>query len=240
MNRDEVLEQLAPLAGTQVRTGNGGGRVLVDSGGGGFALRPSHRARSLELAPQGVAGLLNYTGVSDTLAKRLTPATLAQVATESLHARSGNGEYTVLTQEGQVVDFAQPGRFREIRPDRVVGNIERGIPDEVEFNRVLTLPHHTVRIETMGTQERAVRVGDLVRAGTMTQFSPLGLTEAVVQAYNVRLVCTNGMTTTDVVREFRMTGGRGGPGEGDDIWQFFRRSNRDAYRAFGQVVDRYT
>ncbi len=239
MNRDEVLEQLAPLASTTVRRADGGGRVMVAEGDAGFAIRPAHRAHALEIAPEGFVGMLGFSGIGVPLAKRLSPETLARVATESMHARSGGGEYSLLVRDSQVVDFARAGQFHNVAPERVVFNIERGIDDGAEFSRVLELPKHTVQIETVGAREEPVKTGDLVRAGTMTQFSPLGLTEPLVQAFNMRLICTNGMTTTDVVREFRFLGGRGGAGEGDDIWQWFRRSTRDAYRSFGGTVERY-
>lgn len=239
MNRDEVLEQLAPLASTTVRRADGGGKVMVAETDAGFAIRPQHRAHALELAPEGFVGLLGFSGIGESLAKRLTPATLASVATEAVAGRTNGGEYSLLVRDNMVVDFAPAGQHRNVSAERVVANIERGIADDAEFSRVMTLPKHTVQLETIGAAEAPVRKGDLVRGGTMTQFSPLGITRPVIKAFNVRLICTNGMTTTDVEREFRFLGGRGGAGEGDDIWQWFRRSTRDAYASFGGAVDRY-
>lgn len=108
------------------------------------------------------------------------------------------------------------------------------LPDTVRY--VLKLPNHTVQVQTLGVEERAVAVGDIVRAGTLTQWSPIGVTAPLVQAFDVRLVCTNGMTHTDVLQEFSFSGGNG---EGDNLWQFFRRASRQAYQAIGPITERY-
>ena len=68
----------------------------------------------------------------------------------------------------------------------------------------------------------------------MVQFSHLGATDPLIQAYTQRLVCTNGMVSNQVMASFT-----GGGGEGDNVWQWFRRSVSAAYRALGPIVERY-
>ncbi len=52
--------------------------------------------------------------------------------------------------------------------------------------------------------------------------------------YVLRLACTNGAISNTVVREFSYSGG-----EGDDIWQWFRHSIKEAYRGFTRIVKGY-
>ena len=239
MDRDTLLERMSGYTGVTARLGDSDTKVAEAETPSGFAIKPSRGARSVPIGEAGMANLLDFAGVPAKLAEKLEPQTLGKVATQALTSKRADGTYTMLTKGGEVMEFAPPSQTRNIPATRVVDNIAKGIPSDVEFRRFLDLPRYTLRIETVGEQEHAVKVGDLVRAGTVTQFSPLGLTVPSVEAFNERLVCTNGMTARDFAQEWRHAGGRGGAGEGDDIWQFFRKANRDAYAAFGRTVERY-
>ena len=77
--------------------------------------------------------------------------------------------------------------------------------------------------------------GDLIQAGAQVTFSLIGTVDPLVQSYVVCLACTNGMTSNTVIREFHFSGG----GEGDNIWQWFRRSVRAACGSLDRIVVRY-
>lgn len=94
---------------------------------------------------------------------------------------------------------------------------------------------HRVHLETYGAEEKAVSRGDLVRAGVFTEFSVLGVTRPLIQAYTLRLACTNGATTQDIFDQYQFGSG----GDGDDVWQWFRQMGKKAYRSLGKIVERW-
>lgn len=233
MNRTDVMEVIQPLTGYQTRSvAPGAARVGIDQDR--VWLRPSPRAQALEVAADGIKPLLSRIGLAEDVVRRLQPATFARVATESL-AHQG---HSLLVQDGRVVDLAPPNRFLRVDPERAITAVERGIRGEVDFHRILTLPHQTVQLEMVGVQEQPVSRGDLVRAGVMVRFSTTGAVTPMVQSYALRLTCTNGATSMDVMQEFSY-GGRSGTGEGDDIWQWFRDSSRQAYASLGRIIARW-
>jgi len=73
----------------------------------------------------------------------------------------------------------------------------------------------------------------LVKAGALVRYSPLGTVKPTVQTYVLRLACTNGLTTNDIIKEFTFTG------DGGRIWPWLRQSSRAAYNALGKVVERF-
>lgn len=229
MNREQVLEVIRPLTGIQVRQAeNPTVRLEAER----VFVRPAQHAQLLECAPHGMTALLQRAVIPETLAKRLSPQTFALVATEALR-----GQHSLMIREGQVVDFTQPNQGRQVEPERVLTTIERAMP-QVDFHRVLTLPSHTVQIETVGVQERPVRKGDLVRAGALVRFSPIGVTLPMVQSYALRLVCTNGATSLNVGHEFTF-GGNGSNGGSGGLWEWLRDSLREAYGSLGQIVEQW-
>lgn len=201
--------------------------VVVDRETRAVSIRPTRGARLTELPPEALPGLLKQARIPKTLVERLSPGTFATVASESLR------ECTLLWRGNQVVDVEAPGEYQYIDPHRVAATINRVMPN-VDVQRVLTLPQHTIRLETVAAEERPVQAGDLVKAGALVQFSPLGITKPLVQSYAVRLVCTNGVTSNDVLREYSFDGDSDG-----NMWNWLRHAVRDAYGALGTFVSRF-
>jgi hypothetical protein len=226
MRLDEALAEVQAETSLRPRQAHNP-TVVVDRDTRTVSLRPTRGARLAELTPEAIPGLLRQAAIPKALAERISPATFATVATEAL------GDCTLLLQGEQIVDVAPAGQYHHIDPLRVAATIDRAIPN-VDVTRALTLPNHTVRLETVGVEERPVQAGDLVRAGALVQFSPLGLTKPLVQSYAVRLVCTNGVTSSDVLREFSF----GGDGDGN-LWAWFRHAARDAYGSLAALVQRF-
>ena len=140
-----------------------------------------------------------------------------------------------MVKDGAVTAVTKRGEYRTINPSRALQAVERGIPG-VEFHRVLLLDNLVASLEVVGDRRQAVARGDLIQAGAQVTFSPIGTVNPMVQSYVLRLACTNGMTSNSILREFSFGGGGG---EGDDIWQWFRRSVRSAYNALDGIVARY-
>ena len=222
MNKSQVLEELREVVDLTPRQAPAPKVMVADKT---FAIRPAGRGRSIDMAPPGVAAMLKQAHISQDLAKRVAPETVAKLATESLK------ECSLLLKGGEVVDVADPHEYKLIPAPRVLDAVDRAIPD-VDFSRILTLPHHTVRLELLGIEEQAVQRNDIVRAGAMVQFSPLGITQPLIQSFAVRLVCTNGVTSTEVMQQFDF-GGEG------NMWRWMTANIGKAYRAFPSMVQNW-
>ncbi len=237
--REETLEHIAEMSNFRAVQVKDTAHLRVLATPEGFQMRPGGR-KSYRIGEEGIVPTLAFAGIPKGLATALNPRTTAQALEEVLRKA---GALTLLAREEELTDVTKPGKYNPIDPERVFRTVERSVPD-FEVHRILDLPHHTVSLQLLGVDEpRPVRgeghaaVNDLIRAGVLVEFSPLGLTDPLVQAFAMRLVCTNGAVANDVLREFHFGGRRGG--EGDDVWQFFRKSAREAYRAIGRIVERY-
>jgi len=227
MDRAEVLERLAPLRRLRpIEVAPAGGRVEATEEG--LVIRPSGRSRPLTITAEATPKVLTFAGLAPKTADNLSRKTLGAAATELLAAR---GRYVLLTQDGEVVDITPPGAIVPVEPERVVRAIERALPNDLEYTRVLTPNGHTAQVEIAAGEP--LMVNDLVRGGAMVSFSALGVTAPEVRSYVVRLVCTNGLTTMDLVRSFKYGG------DGEDLYGFLRGSIREAYRAVAGIVERF-
>jgi hypothetical protein len=230
LKRDEVLKQLEPLTNISVRTIEHQPRTKVVVQPDQVILRPGSGGRLMPINQEGAKSLANFIGMPQSLGKEITPGLFGQMATEVLSRRE---RYSVLLKNGAIIDFAKPSPARNISPERLVSTIEHAIP-HAEFHKVTTQGYNA-SIEIVGVKQEAVRRGDLIRAGALVNFSPVGTVMPSVQSFVLRLACTNGMTHNDILNEYR----GGGGGEGDDIWQWFRSSLRGAYGSLGGIVKRY-
>jgi len=230
LDRTEVLEQMQPILDTQVRRVDHNPRTRVAVTPDMIVFRPGGGARTLEMTENGVRGMARYAGIPEGMAKTLHPDTFGRVATELLERKQ---RYILVIKDGRVVDFARPGEYHPLNPERVLRSVEGAIPG-IDYHRVLIMPENSVSLEVIGDRRQPVSPGDLVQAGANIAFSPIGTIEPLVQSYVLRLICTNGVMDNTVLREFHFGGG-----EGDDIWQWFRRSVRDAYQAVDHIVSHY-
>lgn len=223
MQKEQLLKELAPVLDTKPKQAT---QPRVIAGDKKFHIRPSSHSSLIELSPEGFGALLKTTDISPGLAKRLAPASIARVASEVLKP------CTLLIKGDKVIDLTTKSGVHYIEPERVVDTLERTIP-KADFQRVLMMPNYTARIETIGVQEKPVTKGDMIRAGALVQFSPLSITRPEVQSYVVRLACTNGATSIDVLRKYDW----GGDGKG--LWEWLKNSIREAYQAYGAIVERW-
>lgn len=238
MNRDEVLARLEPERGFEIRPVGERPVVLVEEGGDAgkitaVSIRPDRGAHAIEMSAAGIESMLKRIGLSEQLTKKLQPGTLAIVCGEAL----SRTQVAVMVKDHRAIDIVSAKGIRLIQPERVISTIEKAIPG-AEFHRVMSLPNHVVRLETIGTEEKPVSRGDLVRAGVLTQFSVLGATLPTIQTFVVRLACTNGATTMDVFSEFAFSGGGHGE-DGGDFQHWLKLKSRAAYRSLDKVVNRW-
>jgi hypothetical protein len=230
MKSTEVLEKLRGLTDVAVRQVEHRPATKLIFNPDQVILRPNSGGSLVPVAPEGVKSLVNFVGMPTGMAKQLSTDLLGRVTTELLARK---GKYAVLMKDQQIIDFGEGGQTRNIPAERVVEVIEREIPD-ADFTRVTTGSDYSTELEVAGEKRQPVVRGDLVRAGALVKFSPVGNVVPSVQSFVQRLACTNGMVSNQVLREFH-----GGGGEGDNIWQWFRRSVHEAYGALGEIVQRY-
>lgn len=228
MRLEEALREVGPETDLRPREAHSP-TVVVDKDSRTVSIRPSKGARLAEVTPEALPGLLRQARIPKALAERISPGTFAAVASETLQ------HCTLLWRGNQVVDVAAPGHYQYIDPGRVAATIERVMPN-VDVARALAMPDHAIRLDTVSPDERLVQAGDLVRAGAVVQFSTLGITKPTVQSFAVRLLCTNGVKSNDVLREYEF--GKGGDGNGN-MWNWLRHALRDAYGAIGALVQRF-
>ena len=168
--------------------------------------------------------------IPQALEKSLSNDTFGRVATEVLGSK---GRYDILFQEEGIIAFVRPHQYPVISVDRALSTITRA-SRRVEFNRALVLPDRSIRLEAVFEERQPVARGDLVRAGALVHFSHLGIVQPLVQSFVMRLVCTNGAVSNQIVRQFSASGN-----EGDGIWQWFRKSVREAASALTGIVERF-
>lgn len=229
MNRTQVLEKIQPILDLDVRNIEHTPRTRVMVAPGAVVLRPGDGRRHLELSEGGVKSMAKFAGFPEGLAKNLSPDTFGRVATELLeHSQP----YGVCLKEGMVVSFGKLMSRRQLDPERVLKTVEQSIKFE-DYNSALLLPDYAVSLDIVGGRRLPVAKGDLVQAGATVAFSPIGTMQPLVQSYILRLACTNGATTQEVMRELQYGGGGG---DGDDVWQWFRQSVREAYQSVEHTV----
>lgn len=229
MNREQVLEKLGPLTQTRVRQVEHVPRTRVVFQPGQALIRPGSGGQLVPINETGVTALGKFVGLPENVSKQLSDDLRGRVTTELLSRRE---RYNLLLEDGQVADISPYRGVSHLPVERVLTNIERGIP-RCDYHNV-TVIQRTITLEILGTQQQAVRRGDLVRAGALVTFSPIMTVAPQVQSYVQRLVCTNGATSRDVLANFTGAGG-----EGDDVWQWFRQSVRAAYQSLGDIIARY-
>lgn len=229
MNAEQVMEKIQPATQVSLRTIEHGPETRVIVSPDGVGLRPSRNARVIDMSPEGARALARFASIPTAMAQCISPDTFGRVATEMLAAKQ---HYNLVLKDTRVEHVIEGGGRAALNPHKVLDRIGR-VFHGCDFNRALVLGNYAVALEVVGVTEKAVAVGDLVRAGALVQFSPIGSISPTVQSFVMRLQCTNGQTSNEVYHQF------GYGGEGDDPWQWFRESLRAAAGALGKIVQRW-
>lgn len=230
MNRTEVLERIEPILNLDVKEVEHNPRTRVMVAPDRITFRPGGGSRLMEVSPEGSVALTRFVGLPETVVNRLHPETLGRATTELLERKE---RYGLLIKSGRVVDFTSPRQYRTLNSERVLRTVESAVAG-AEFHRVLTMPNHSATLEIVGERHQPVVVNDMVQAGAMVAFSPIGTIQPFVQSYVLRLSCTNGSTANEVLREFHF-----GNGDRDNVWQWFRQTVAAAYNSMDRIVVRW-
>ncbi len=239
MKREEVLTKLEPIIGLKVRQAESFGTRVVATAER-IGIRPGRGAHFLEMDTAGAQGLSNYVGISWEMVKKLKPETFGTVASELMEKKGG--DYAMVMKDGVVINFLKGGAHN-VDTERALAVVDKTIPD-VDYHRAV-IDGHSVSLEVVGERRQPVMKGDLIQAGALIRFSPLGSIMPEIQSYALRLACTNGATSNTIFREYKYNGDGGGrdggstgPG-GDSFWQWFKKSVHEAYGALNEIVGQY-
>lgn len=228
MDKTAVMEQLEPLTRSSLRKVDhrAGARVIFADDTA--VIRPGRGARAIPFSEEGYGNFLNFTGIPTSMAKVLSPDTMNRVSNEILEHRD---QYALVVRDNAVTGVAKQNQTHNaVNPERVLKAVEKAVHG-VDYNRVIVFDNRA-RLELSSERQEPVVRGDLIQAGAVVEFSPLGISLPSVESYVLRLACTNGMISNDVVREY-------GYGEGDDIWQWFRNSVKEAIKAVLGIAGRF-
>jgi hypothetical protein len=165
------------------------------------------------------------------LSKSLSSATFSEVLTELLEKKE---KYSLIVKDDQIIDMIPYKERESIKVEKMLDTIEKQIPVQ-GYSRALIPSSNVIDLEVVGEKSESVVPGDLVQAGVFLEFSPLNLVNPVVQSYANRRVCSNGMCDNTVLAKYEFP--RGGHGEGDQIWQWFRANIKKAYGSLDKIVE---
>ena len=226
-----ALAALAPIINVKVKdiVHSPNTKVEVD-GAEKVVFRPGGGGHTMVVSEAGLTSMAKAAGFPAGMAEKLTPKTFGNVATELL-ARVE--EYAILVKDDQATAFVKKGTYRNLNAERVLETVQRAVPDFEGFSRVLINPDFSTSTELVTAHQSEVSKGDMVKAGALVTFSPIGTVLPGVQSYVNRLVCLNGATSNDVMRNFNFKG------EGDSIWQWFRKAVKDAIESLDPIVARW-
>lgn len=236
MQREELLTKLQPIMDLKVRQVTHGAGTRVTATMERVAIRPGQGAHFIEFNDTGIQGMAKFIGISMDITKNLKPETFGAVATDLLNKKN---QYALVMKDGIVNDVMKGGAHM-VDAERALTTIERTVPG-TDYNRVI-VDGSKVDIEVVGERRQPVVRGDLIQAGALIRFSPVGEVLPTIQSYALRLACTNGATSHDIFREYKYTGGGGGgdnTGPSDSFWPWFRKAVHDAYGALAQIAAQY-
>lgn len=244
MNANQVMEKLAPVASVTAKKveRDPSTRIIVTPDM--VTMRPGRGKRLLEVEKTSVKDLFQFLHTPPDMMGKLHPDTTSRVVNDLMgkHER-----FDLLMRDGKIIGFRGATNHSDhaMNPERVMETISKVI-EKPDYNRVMVSDNQNVSLEIVGIDKAAVTRGDVIRAGALVNFSPLGMTNPSVQSFVLRLACTNGATSNDVLREYSYGGGNGGGGRGGDggrrqegIWSWLRKGLRDAYQSYGKIVERY-
>lgn len=204
---------------------------------GAMAFRPAKGTQLRTITKEAYSTLADTLGFPVSYLKDLTPKTCCDLLSELGSKREKY--YTIMNQEGQIVGFTKPNKAgTPVNIDRALTVIERVIPD-TNYNRVLFPDQGTVELEVIGPSQDAVVKDDIVQAGALVRFSPIGINIPVVQSFAVRQWCMNGCTTHDSLAEYKFNGGGGGDSGGNgggDIYRWMRDATKEAYKSLPAIM----
>lgn len=203
-------------------------------------MRPRRGARLLEVdRDEGVRDLFKFLHCPPDLMGKVSPDTSRRVLNDLIDTKE---QFELIMRDGKIIGFRAVHRGHNMPCERVLDSIDKVI-EKADYNKAMVLANQAVDLEIVGIDKKAVSKGDIIRAGARVMFSPLGGVNPTVQSFVLRLACTNGATSNNVLREYSFGSG-GGDAHGrsdhrDGLWSWFRKSLKEAYSSYNEIVDRY-
>ena len=177
--------------------------------------------------------LLILAGMPKKTIKKLSINTSNNVLTELMRQE---GDLMLLHTDQHIIDILPVMRLRPVPAMQLLDILEDDIPDHT-FHRVMRLDNHSIQIESIGSNwvddvpsER--KKGSVVQAGVVSRFSPMGLAVPEVQNFVLRLMCVNGMTSTEFINSYTT-------GPIDEVIPWYQNSIMRAYESLGGVLDKW-
>lgn len=229
LDKDQVLKTLEPLANSQLKRveHNKGAKVLFADETA--SIRTSRAAKPIDFTPEGYQNFLNFAGIPQPMVRVLSPDTKNRVANEMLARKD---QYALVVHDNRVTSLARPNQINNaVNPERLLRTIEKA-GSGIQYAKAMIIHGNQARLEVITDRNEEVVKGDMVAAGAVVQFSPLGIEYPQVESYVLRWWCGNGAVSNDCLRKF-------GHGEGDDVWHFFRNSVKEAIRQVAKIKRRF-
>ncbi len=146
--------------------------------------------------------LYSIAGMPKKTLARLSLGTVNNVLTELMRQE---GDLMLLHNTQQIQDILPVQRLRPVNALDMLDTLQDTIPDH-QFHRAMRVGQHSIQIESVGSHVVEDNIGkskgSLIQAGVVTRFSPLGLDAPEVQNFVVRLICINGMTSTEFFNKY--------------------------------------
>jgi hypothetical protein len=226
MDRGQVLATLEPVNNVRGFVTDSFAAVKRD---GVMFLNGDEFGGAMPLTFQSQKALFSMAGLRRPTVERLTDTTATHVVNELL-----NRQPQLFVSDGQfITDILPPQEITPLKPSQICEMLEDIIPEH-NYHRVL-LHGNDVHIQSIGAErvpDVDVVKNSLIQAGVTTRFSPLGISLPQVQSFVVRLVCTNGMTGTEVLTSYQAT-------EHENFEDWFNESVTDAYHSVGALVSKW-
>lgn len=229
LDKTQVLHTLEPLEKSRLKKVEHNSGAKVTFADDTASIRTSRAAKPIEFSPEGYQNFLNFAGIPQPMARVLTPDTKNKVANEILARKD---QYAVVVSDNRITSLAKPNQISNaVNSERLLRTIEKA-GRGVQYVKAMIVNGNQARLELITERNEEVVKGDMMAAGAVVQFSPLGIEYPTVESYILRWWCGNGATSNDCLRKF-------GHGEGDDVWHFFQNAVKEAIRSVVKIRRRF-
>jgi len=185
----------------------------------------------LELTEKTVTQLVDYLRIPAHIRDGITMETLEVIMQELLPQ---SAPFTIIYRGKKAEQITrEEAKYHRVVPERLIAVIDEKIP-EAAVQRIV-VGEDWAKLEVVSEcNDAPVVVGDVVRAGVMVNFSPIGTVKPTVQSYVMRLVCLNGMSTLHSYDQY----GAKYKGDGDESFTNWLGDRVvHAYGEFAHVVE---
>jgi len=229
-NFAEVIEKVRPVLDLDTYVVKPGTNTSLVLDPGQAILR--HNGDETRLGNEVIGKFMRRLGISAKLGEMLSRKTLEAVASDLLVQAE---PFVVVTQEDVGVGIVDSVNCRPVDIEELLVVIDAEAPEAIAQRVIVDPISMAVSIEVVTEKLEPVVKDDLVQAGALIRFSPIGTIQPLVQAYTSRLVCLNGMTDMRVYNSWKHSGGNGS----SEFEEWLHVSVKDAIGSFEGIVERY-